>query len=79
MSLIGGTTKGDWKSFSGEETGFTGEERAAAPSAAFGEWQEPFSRKQERDLVVPFLRHVPIGSISHCNILQIRKNFATFQ
>ena len=35
MSLIGGTTKGDSNFFDGEETGVTGEERAAAPSAAF--------------------------------------------
>ena len=58
-SPIGGTTKGDSNSFDGEETGFTGEERAAALGAASGEWQEPFSRKQERDLMVPFLRHAP--------------------
>jgi hypothetical protein len=45
MSLIGGTTKGDSNSIDGEETGFAGEERAAALSAARGEWQEPFSHK----------------------------------
>jgi len=45
MSLIGGTTKGDLNFFDSEETGFAGEERAAALSAARGEWQEPFSYK----------------------------------
>jgi hypothetical protein len=47
MSLIGGTTKGDSNSFDSEETGFTGEERATALSAAYGEWLPPFSRKQK--------------------------------
>jgi len=35
MSLIGGKTKGASNSFNGEETEFTGEERAAASLAAY--------------------------------------------
>jgi hypothetical protein len=54
VSLIGRINKGDSNFFDSEETGFAGEERAAALSAARGEWQEPFSHKQKRDLVVPF-------------------------
>ena len=41
----GGANKGDSNTIDGEETGFTGEERAAAPGAVYREWPEPFSRK----------------------------------
>jgi len=45
ISLIDGTTNGDSNSFDGEETEFAEEERAAALSAARGEWREPFSHR----------------------------------
>ena len=34
-------------------------QRVAALGAAYGDWQEPFSRKQKRDRLVPFFVNAP--------------------